>query len=377
MSAFTRPANVKDVPSPSDFPQFGLLGPSEEDRKRRWLALGFSPVLEALVAGVMFWALVSLPPVPLPRNPKEEVVYFHPVAPKPVEQLPRLLERPLLPRPSVVVPKMPKLPREEIQRPLQTERLKVPETSQPRIELPRTRFVPRPAEQFSSAEIQRSTPKKQIAMPRLGAFNQGSMAKATVKRPLQEVQTGGFGAANGIPNNPSTDSHNQVAQLGSFDMPAGPGQGNGTGGPHGVQGTVVSAGFGNGIGAGAGGRSDGAAPQRVQQSGFGSVVPGAKASRSKTASETEAFKPVVILSKPVPVYPPEARRMHIEGQVTLRVLFESTGHLRVLGVEQGLGHGMDEAAIQAARNIRFKPAEREGRPVDSTALVHVIFQLAN
>ena len=377
MSAFTKPANVKDVPSPSDFPQFGLLGPSAEDRKRRWLALGFSPVLEAFVAGIMFWALVSLPPAPLPRNPKEQVIYFQPIAPKPAKQAPRLLERPILPRPSVVLPKMPKLLREEIQKTLATERLKVPETFQTKIELPRTRFVQRPAEHFSSAEVQRPTPKKQAAMPRLGTFNPGSMAKATIKRPLQDVQTGSFGAENGIPNNPSADSHNRVAQLGSLDMPAGPGQGNGAGGSHGVKGTVVSAGFGNGIGAGAGSRPDGAAPQSVQQSGFGSVVAGAKAPRPKAASATEAFKPVVILSKPVPVYPPEARRLHIEGQVILRVLFESTGHLRVLGVEQGLGHGMDEAAIQAAKHIGFKPAEREGRPVDSTALVHVIFQLAN
>ena len=217
---------------------------------------------------------------------------------------------------------------------------------------------------------------RQIAMVRTGDFNPGSMAKGTVKRPLREVQTGGFGADNGIPNDPAADSHTRVAQLGSFDLPSGPGHGNGTGGARGVRGTVASAGFGNGIGEASGSRPGSVAPQSVRQGGFGSVVAGTRAPQTHSAAQEAAFKPVVILSKPNPVYPPEARRDHIEGQVILSVLFGASGHLRVLKVEQGLGHGMDAAAIQAAEQIKFKPAERDGRPVDSTAMVHIIFQLA-
>jgi len=41
-----------------------------------------------------------------------------------------------------------------------------------------------------------------------------------------------------------------------------------------------------------------------------------------------------------------------------------------------LGHGLDEAAVTAASQMRFKPAQRMGTPVDSTAIVHVVFQLA-
>ncbi len=365
-----RPGGMPAVPT------FGLLGPSAEDRKRRWLVLGLSPVLEALAVGIMLWALMSLPPVPLLKTAKEEVLYFHTVAPEAVKQPPRLLERPVLPRPTVATPVVPKLRQEEIQKPPEMARLKVPEISQPKIELPRTPPAPKPIEHFTAAEVPRPAPKRQVAMLHMGAFNPGSMAKATVKRPLREVQTGGFGADNGIPNDPAADSHNHVAQLGSFDLPTGPGQGNGTGGARGVRGTVASAGFGNGIGAGTGGRPNGAARQSVQQAGFGSVVAGARVPKTHATAETAAFKPVVILSKPDPVYPPEARRLHIEGQVILSVLFGSSGNLRVLKVDEGLGHGMDAAAIQAAEHIRFKPAERDGRPVDSTARVHIIFQLA-
>jgi TonB family protein len=50
--------------------------------------------------------------------------------------------------------------------------------------------------------------------------------------------------------------------------------------------------------------------------------------------------------------------------------------VRVINVIQGLGHGLDNNAIRAAQQIRFKPAQRDGQPVDSTATVHIVFQLA-
>jgi TonB family protein len=49
--------------------------------------------------------------------------------------------------------------------------------------------------------------------------------------------------------------------------------------------------------------------------------------------------------------------------------------VRVVQVVQGLGHGLDEAAVHAAEQIRFKPATRDGQPSDSTAKLHIVFQL--
>jgi len=43
---------------------------------------------------------------------------------------------------------------------------------------------------------------------------------------------------------------------------------------------------------------------------------------------------------------------------------------------RGLGHGLDEAATAAANKMRFKPACGMGTPVESTAVVHVTFQMA-
>jgi TonB family protein len=69
-------------------------------------------------------------------------------------------------------------------------------------------------------------------------------------------------------------------------------------------------------------------------------------------------------------------RGKIEGEVQVRVLFTARGEVRVLEVVRGLGHGLDETALRAAQQIKFKPAQRDGQPVDSTATVHIIYQLA-
>jgi TonB family protein len=57
-------------------------------------------------------------------------------------------------------------------------------------------------------------------------------------------------------------------------------------------------------------------------------------------------------------------------------MFGANGQLHVNRVARGLGHGLDEAAIAAANKMRFKPALRNGQAMDSTAIVHVVFQLA-
>jgi TonB family protein len=87
-------------------------------------------------------------------------------------------------------------------------------------------------------------------------------------------------------------------------------------------------------------------------------------------------RPVEIVFKPTPAYTDEARSAHIQGTVTLELEFTAAGDIRVLRLMRGLGHGLDEAAERAARRIRFKPAQADGRSVDSRATVHITFQLS-
>jgi TonB family protein len=85
---------------------------------------------------------------------------------------------------------------------------------------------------------------------------------------------------------------------------------------------------------------------------------------------------VQITFKPNPIYTEEARNLKLEGEVLLEVMFGADGQLRVNRVVRGLGHGLDEAAIVAANKMKFNAALRNGVPTDSTAVVHVVFQLA-
>jgi TonB family protein len=85
---------------------------------------------------------------------------------------------------------------------------------------------------------------------------------------------------------------------------------------------------------------------------------------------------VEVLSKPAVQYTPEARQLHVEGDVVLSVTFLASGQVVVNGVIQGLGHGLDEEARRVAQQIRFRPATNNGRPVDVTTKIRITFQLA-
>jgi TonB family protein len=83
-----------------------------------------------------------------------------------------------------------------------------------------------------------------------------------------------------------------------------------------------------------------------------------------------------VLSKPPVQYTPEARQLKVQGDVVLRVTFLATGQVVVDGVVHGLGHGLDEEARRVAQQIRFRPATKDGRPVDLTTTITITFQLA-
>jgi TonB family protein len=187
---------------------------------------------------------------------------------------------------------------------------------------------------------------------------------------VQNVQTGGFGDPKGLQGE-GKQAKLVAANLGSFDMPEGAGNGNGTGGAKGLKGTIASAGFGNGVAQATTSRTG-----QVQASGFGAQQVAAAPKRMVDDSAAPTTQ-VQILYKPKPVYTDEARKLNIEGEVLLEVVFGANGELHVNRVVRGLGHGLDEAAITATNKIKFKPAQRNGAAVDSTAIVHVMFQIAS
>ncbi|MGA7359091.1 MAG: energy transducer TonB [Candidatus Sulfotelmatobacter sp.] len=226
--------------------------------------------------------------------------------------------------------------------------------------------------QFAAPQIKMTSGAARPQLLHTGDFS-GSSVAPTVNVAVQKVQTGGFGDPNGLQGTGKQGAKLYAAQAGSFDMPAGPGQGNGSGGAKGIKGTVASADFGSSIATGSkgDGRSSG-----VSTGGFGAeqVVHGGP--KLAQADSGPATVPVEITYKPQPLYTDDARSLKLEGEVLLEVMFSANGTLHVNRVVRGLGHGLDEAAVAAANKMRFKPALRMGQPTDSTAVVHVLFQLA-
>ncbi len=340
--------------SPQGF-QLGLLPERKIDK--RAVATGYTLLLLLLLLlinlGLLFpdhiqlkqYRVTSLIPLPALRpEPPPEPVKTEPIKPKPLPQEP-VVEQPKLEQPKVIVP---------------------PEVH---------RLEPKPVEAPKVVMNQFAAPEMKAAaapQPRLlhtGDFA-GSSVAPTVKAAVENVQTGGFGDPNGLKGTGKEAAKLYAAQPGGFDMPVGPGQGNGSGGAKGIKGTVASADFGTGIATSAGN-----AHGSVATGGFGSeqVVHNAP---TMARADGPATRPVEITFKPNPVYTEEARKLKLEGEVLLEVLFSADGTLHVNRVVSGLGHGLDEAAIAAANNMRFKPATRLGQPVDSTAVVHVMFQMA-
>jgi TonB family protein len=178
------------------------------------------------------------------------------------------------------------------------------------------------------------------------------------------IHTGSFGDPSGVPVQQPTSVTSRgpvLASVGSFGTP--------------TTGSVRPS--GRGVATGAFGTESGASGQTnksVKSVDFSE--PALAKAQTKVAAKVPPIAPVAIQSKPAPVYTEEARRLRVEGDVVVQVVFSATGEIRIVGVVKGLGHGLDEAAVAATRQIRFTPARRDGQFVDYPATIHVVFALS-
>jgi TonB family protein len=193
------------------------------------------------------------------------------------------------------------------------------------------------------------------------------VAKVEPPRPRPVVRTGLLDVGPAGPAILASKSSRSVVQAIGFDGVAS------VAGSSARPGRVAEAAF---DGAPARAKASHGAPGVVRQTGFAEEVAAAPKKREREQPVGALDTEVEILSKPKPVYTDEARSLRIEGDVVLDVTFAANGALHVLGVAAGLGHGLDEAAIAAAKKIRFNPAKRDGNPVDHTAKLRVVFRLA-
>lgn len=133
----------------------------------------------------------------------------------------------------------------------------------------------------------------------------------------------------------------------SFIPSFGPGLDNGMGtGPGGGMGP----GRGPGVGPGDGGNTGG--------NGFNI---GGKP-KSNTQQPAVDSRPI-LMNQPRPFFTEEARKNKVQGVVRVRVLVDASGQVKEVLITRGLPDGLNEQAIRAAYQMRFKPAMKDGHPV--------------
>jgi TonB family protein len=253
---------------------------------------------------------------------------------------------------------------------------------QQKIQMPK----PKPEPKAIQMEAKLAMPVVKVAKPAVILAPQPKAA-LTAAMPAQAPQVHPstapvhLGETFGVKPNPNAYRPATVAAIGNpYGGMQGPAEA-----PHGV---VGSTGIGNGTRMG----SNAGMVGKVASAGIPGATGTSNASYGKVASAgipTEvAQAPVVkqtvtpaetnleVLSKPPVQYTSEARQLRVQGDVVLRVTFLATGQVVVQGVIHGLGHGLDEEARRVAQQIRFRPATRDGRPVDLTTNIVITFQLA-
>jgi TonB family protein len=341
------------------------------DSKPRWSRIGVSAV--AQLGLLIFCVLI---PLIYPDQLKTALHFQNVEIAEPLTEIP--VAPPPPPPPKVVRAKTPPpTPKPAVVEPVKLDPKKPHIFEIPKAVVPKLQKVealaPEMQVHLEAAKIDTTSngPKRPKEEVKLNNMNSGSAAPATVKAPIDKVQTGGFGDPNGMPGKGDPQHATNVNRLGSPALPGGPGYGNGTGGDKGIKGAVASTGFGNSTA----NPPPSGKPGKVQSSGFGDQTV-ADAPKKKVAAGGPADTPVDILDKPKPEYTAEGRSLKIEGDVVIDVVFLSNGTMQINHVVSGLGHGLDEAAVRAAQTIKFKPARRDGQPVDFPARVRIEFRMA-
>jgi TonB family protein len=346
------------------------------DAKPNWHRVGLSAVVQLSI--LTFLVLI---PVLYPEQMKTAIKYSFTAIEQPVTMVPVAPPPPPPPKVKVATPKVETPPPTPVeppklnpQQPHIFANLATPKTVQPKVEKLEVKDPEiKPNFEEAKIDVKENGPKRPKEDVKLNNMNSGSAAPATVKAPVDKVQTGGFGDPNGVAGKGDPNHATNVARLGSPALPGGEGYGNGTGGKEGIRGTVASTGFGNGT---AVPPPSGGKKGTVASAGFATTDTSTEAPKKKAGPSGPADSAPEILDKPKPEYTAEGRSLKIEGDVRLDVVFLANGTIQINKVVSGLGHGLDDAATRAAQQIKFKPAKRQGEPVDFPAVIRIEFRLA-
>jgi len=102
--------------------------------------------------------------------------------------------------------------------------------------------------------------------------------------------------------------------------------------------------------------------------------PVSPASTRTVFGSSEVQKRARLLNAPAAAYPDEARVAKAKGEVRLRLVLAADGKVKNIFPMKSLPYGLTDAAMNAARQIKFTPAIRDGRPVSQFATLSYEFK---
>ena len=130
------------------------------------------------------------------------------------------------------------------------------------------------------------------------------------------------------------------------------------------QGNGSGSGFGSGLGGGLGsGHGVGAGPGSGGGYGGGLMNVGGGVSAPAVIHSVE------------PEFSEQARASSLQGTVVLQLIVDAEGNPQNIRVTRHLGMGLDEKAMEAVRQYKFKPAMYQGHPVAVQIVVDIDFHL--
>lgn len=346
-------------PESTQFRTFGVLNDGSQSKGAAVTSIGINVLIATLVVVVGMIAKTNplvakkIASLTLPPEPPKVAPVPPPPPPPPLKPLPA---------PHLEQPKIIKLP----------EPVKIPEIKPVEVPVPKP-VVPAPA-----------PPKAVTPPPAPVKVNLGQAMAAHMANNDPHPAAVALGANTAVkPTGPAVAAVNMSSGMagmsGSASGPRATNVSLGSGAPSGALGShdngAKVTGVKLGVTAGTGpltSRNYANAPVNVQLQTTMAPV----ATRPRVQSTVVASAPKVTF-KPTPVYTAEARSLHLEGSVAVRIKVLASGEVQVVGVVHGLGHGLDESAVSATQATRFRPAvDASGQPVDWEGVVNVNFQIA-
>jgi len=180
--------------------------------------------------------------------------------------------------------------------------------------------------------------------------------KEVLQHPLAARKAAPPPPAAAPPPDPIAAAHPQMAAMPDFGISL-------SGGPGGPGGIAIPMG---------GGAPAPAQPSARKEKVFGGDAKPAAAAAAEPEGELVKATP---LETARPTYTDDARAAGIEGRVRVEISLDENGTVVSAKVLSGLGHGLDESAVAAAKRMRFSPATRGGVAVKSTFVISIRFEL--